>query len=84
MTLGTIKRYGVVADAIIMLGGLIGELKAGGYVIGNNNTGGIVDSENDDDESGSLAVNADEARRYLKLFKESLSDICRIANTLLK
>ena len=30
VALGTIKRYGLVADALIMLGGLSAELKAGG------------------------------------------------------
>ena len=39
--IGTIRRYGIVADAIIMIGGLSGELKSGGVKIGgNSNTNG--------------------------------------------
>jgi len=66
-----------------MLGGFIGELKAGGYKIGNDKTDAVYDAETDESEAEGVSVNADEAIRYLKLFKESLSDICRIANTLL-
>jgi hypothetical protein len=87
VTLGTIKRYGVVADALIMQGGLASELRAGGVkVAGGGSIQSIEDGGDDDDEDDESAekkdavirVNYPEARKYLKLFRDSLSDIYRI------
>jgi hypothetical protein len=52
VALGTIKRYGVVADAIIMVGGLGAALKAGGITVaggGGTLQEGIEDSEGEVD-----------------------------------
>ena len=87
VSLGTIKRYGTVADAIIMIGGLGAELKAGGFVIpgGSNNANDIgVDEEDDDSDLRPKSVNVPEVRRYAKLAAGSVMDILRIANPILK
>lgn len=85
--LGTIKRYGVIADTIIMQGGLISELRNGGIkIIGNNNLNDIGDSDDITDEdtvSSYPEVNASEVKKYIKLLKDSLGDVCRIIQPLL-
>lgn len=86
VTLGTIKRYGVVADAIIMLGGLAGELKSAGLMAGDSNKSGIEDSADmaDSDESDAdVGVNGGEVRRFIKLARESLMDVYKIASPVL-
>jgi hypothetical protein len=79
-TLGTIRRYGIVAEAIIMMGGLAGELKSGGIKIGSANTPVV-----DDDEEGSVdvQVNVNEVKRYIKLTKDSLEDIYNVVKPIL-
>lgn len=89
VTLGTIKRYGVVADALIMLGGLGSELRAGGIQVAGG--GGLQeaiteDSSDDDDENTSSdapTVNGGEVKRYLKLSKDALGDIYKIVKPIL-
>jgi hypothetical protein len=85
--LGTIKRYGLVADALIMLGGLSGELKAGGITLESDISSlqkPIEDTEFDDDtETPRAGVNGDEVVRYLKLSLDSLEDIYRIVKPIL-
>jgi len=96
VALGTIKRYGVVADAIIMLGGLGAELKAGGVKVAGGGGAPIngppieEDDEDDDDddggsakEPGALKVNFVEVKKYIKLSRDSLADIYRIVSPLL-
>ena len=87
IALGTIKRYGITADVIIMIGGLGGVLRAGGVKSMAVATGGYADQKaieednGDDDEGGeegSTEVNAEEARKYAKLVKGSVNDILRI------
>jgi hypothetical protein len=80
VALGTIKRYGVVADAIIMLGGAKGELRSGGIVLPGDSSN--EDEENEDDEP--KAVNKKELLKYLKLSKDSLSDIYKIVEPVLQ
>jgi len=89
VALGTIKRYGVVADAIIMMGGLGAVLRAGGVKgmaaapSGYADQKAIVDDEADldSDDDSPKQVNAAEAIKYIKLFKGSLADINRIVGT---
>lgn len=83
--LGTIKRYGVIADAIIMMGGLIGELKAGGLEVKGNEGGGLQksiedDSEDEDEDDVVKSVNKAEVIKYVKLAYDSFNDIIRIAS----
>ena len=80
VSLGTIKRYGIVADALIMTGGLQAELRKGGYIIGSGESRleePISDEEEDDSQKP--ALDPDEVKKYIQLSKDSLSDICRIA-----
>ena len=80
VSLGTIKRYGIVADALIMTGGLQAELRKGGYIIGSGESRleePISDEEEDDSQKPALDPN--EVKKYIQLSKDSLSDICRIA-----
>ena len=80
VSLGTIKRYGIVADALIMTGGLQAELRKGGYIVGSGESRleePISDEEEDDSEKP--ALDPDEVKKYIQLSKDSLSDICRIA-----
>eukprot|EP00596_Hydrurales_sp_CCMP1899_P010951 CAMPEP_0119043708 /NCGR_PEP_ID=MMETSP1177-20130426/25092_1 /TAXON_ID=2985 /ORGANISM="Ochromonas sp, Strain CCMP1899" /LENGTH=130 /DNA_ID=CAMNT_0007012407 /DNA_START=289 /DNA_END=678 /DNA_ORIENTATION=- len=82
--LGTIKRYGLVADAIIMLGGLGAELKGAGIKVAGVEFQGIPDegeSDEDEEEGGKKAaprVNGGEVRRFIKLSKDALGDMYRI------
>jgi hypothetical protein len=82
VALGTIKRYGLVADAIIMIGGLGGELKAGGIKMAAAATlqKGIEEDEGDEEEETEqkLRVNGPEVRRFIKLSKDALSDVYKI------
>ena len=80
VSLGTIKRYGIVADALIMTGGLQAEIRKGGYIVGSGESRleePISDEEEDD--SKEPALDPDEVKKYIQLSKDSLSDICRIA-----
>jgi rubrerythrin len=83
-SLGTIKRYGVVADAIIMLGGIKGELKQGNVKV--SGTGGGLqkaiedDEEDDEDEDKTIKVNYPEIQRFIKLSYDSIADIYRIVS----
>jgi len=84
IALGTIKRYGIVADAIIMLGGLKGELVKGGFKFATEAAlqQSIIDEEDEEESNVSGGgIDANEVRRYLKLFKDSISDIYRIAKS---
>jgi len=87
VALGTIKRYGVVADAIIMMGGLGSVLRAGGVksmaktVSAYADQKAIIDDEADEAEEEDeerRGVNEVEATKYIKLVKGSLADINRI------
>ena len=87
VALGTIKRYGVVADAIIMMGGLGSVLRAGGVksmaktVSAYADQKAIIDDEADEAEEEDeerRGVNEAEATKYIKLVKGSLADINRI------
>lgn len=80
VSLGTIKRYGVVADAIIMLGGLKAELRNGGFEIPGEAPKDINSIEEEDEDSNTLkpVLNPAEVKKYIKLSKDSLSDILRI------
>ena len=80
VALGTIKRYGLVADALIMIGGAKGELRQGGVKFGDEAT--IDEDEMDDDEP--KQVDKKELLRYLKLSKDSLSDIYKIVEPILE
>ena len=83
VSLGTIKRYGLVADAIIMIGGLGGELKQGGIqVVGGSNPNAANIEEEEEEEDGSPgnrpSVNGPEVRKYLKLSKDALLEIYKV------
>jgi hypothetical protein len=84
--LGTIKRYGVVADAIIMLGGIKGELKSGNVKVTDSGTSlqkAIEDDEDDEDDEEdktTIKVNYPEIQRFIKLSYDSIADIYRIAS----
>lgn len=93
VALGTIKRFGLTADALITLGGLESELRAGGVPVGKKGGGGggggigIVDEgeeEEGDGAEGAGGVNGPEARRLLRLARGALEDIDSIASTLLE
>jgi hypothetical protein len=77
-TLGTIRRFGIIADFLITLGGLEGELKTGG-ILASDEDAGIVDEGAD----GEVNVNRGEALKFLRLAIGSLQDIDRISETLL-
>ena len=84
VSLGTIKRYGVVADAIIMQGGLAAELRSGGLQVGGEQSKNDIEIEDDDeDEKSQKTVNPAEVKKYIKLFQGSLQDICRIGEPIL-
>ena len=84
-TLGTIRRYGIVADALIMLGGLAGELKSGG--IKTTYGGGEINKDLDDDDEtdtkDETKLNTSEVKKYLKLSKDSLQDIYNVVKPVL-
>ena len=87
-SLGTIKRYGLVADAIIMLGGLGAELKAAGVKVAGVEFQGIPDGgdeedDEDEEEAKKPRVNGGEVRRFIKLSKDALGDIYRIVAPIL-
>ena len=87
VALGTIKRYGLVADALIMLGGLSAELKAGGIDY-TPKTPTLQQSieDDEDDTSGSdetKSINGAEVRKYIGLSKGSLQDIFKIVQPIL-
>ena len=84
ISLGTIKRYGTVADALIMIGGLGSELRAGGFEVGGEvkpMQGAIIDDEATDDEEKKL--DPDAVKKYVGLVRDSLNDICRIGEPVL-
>lgn len=84
VALGTIKRYGVVADALIMMGGLGSVLRAGGVKGMSAATSAYADQAAilDDDETAEddevKTVDTKEAVKFIKLIKGSLADINRI------
>ena len=89
VALGTIKRYGVVADYIIMAGGLGAELRKAGIKVaggGGPANGAPIDedAEEDEEEDEVKKVNAKEVKRYIKLSKDSLGDVFRIVGPILK
>ena len=96
VALGTIKRFGLAADALITLGGLENELRGGGVRVGTagggggGGGGGLGDAtlEIVEDEEGEaiedIRVNGPEARRFLQLARNALEDIDTIASTLLE
>ena len=82
-TLGTIRRFGIVADAIIMLGGLGGELRAGGVKVGGGGSSmqaGIEDVEEDSDSP--VEINGSEVKRYVQLSIDALQDIYTLVKKL--
>jgi hypothetical protein len=85
-SLGTIKRYGVVADAIIMIGGIKGELTAGGVRFAGGTSASLQKSieddvdDDDDDEVKEIKVNYPEIQRYIKLSYDSINDIYNIVS----
>lgn len=86
-SLGTIKRYGLVADAIIMLGGLGAELKGAGIKVAGVEFQGIPDNGDEEEEVEEEVkkprVNGGEVRRFIKLSKDALGDIYRIVAPIL-
>lgn len=81
VSLGTIKRFGLTADALITLGGLGSELRTGGVAVAGDSGG--VDLGQEDEEGGG-GVNGPEARRFLRLARNALEDIDSITSTLLE
>ena len=81
--LGTIKRYGVVADAIIMLGGLQSALIAGGIKIDKQS--GLQDEieDDNDDDSTIKSVDKSEVKKYVDLSQNSLNDIYKTVKRIL-
>jgi hypothetical protein len=91
VALGTIKRFGLTADALITLGGLESELRAGGVPVpkagggsGGGGGGAVGIGDEDEDEEGVGGVNGPEARRFLRLARSALEDIDSIASALLE
>lgn len=82
VSLGTIKRFGLTADALITLGGLGSELRTGGVAVAGDSGG--VDLGQEEDEEGGGGVNGPEARRFLRLARNALEDIDSITSTLLE
>ena len=83
-TLGTIRRYGIVADALIMLGGLAGELKSGGIKVTYGGESPIQKGiEDDEAEEETTTLNVAEVKRYIKLSKDSLQDIFNVVKPIL-
>lgn len=84
VALGTIKRYGVVADAIIMMGGLGSVLRAGGVkgmsaaTSAYADQAAILDDDDTTDDDEAKLVDSKEAVKFIKLIKGSLADINRI------
>ena len=85
VALGTIKRYGVVADAIIMMGGLAEALRAGGIEVAGGGGGYIdqapiidSDSDLDDEDTTDKKVNANEVKKYIKLTRGAFQDIDKV------
>lgn len=73
----------MVADALIMLGGLSGELKSAGLKVKEAATlqAAIEDDDEAEDEE-KPPVNASEVKRFLKLSLGSLADIYKIVQPL--
>ena len=78
ISLGTIKRYGTVADALIMLGGLTSELRAGGYTFDVEKPKLEQAIEDYEEEEEKKTLDPSEVKRYIKLTHDSLNDIYRI------
>ena len=83
-------RYGVVADAIIMLGGLAEALRAGGVEVGAKGGGykdqaAIIDEDEfeDSEDDEKKVVDGAEIKKYLKLSRGSLEDINRMTEPIL-
>lgn len=74
-----------MADAIIMLGGLAGELRAGGVKIaggGSTLQKGIEDDGDDVDASDPVEINASEVKRFVGLSVDALQDIYTVVKKL--
>lgn len=84
VALGTIKRFGLTADALITLGGLGSELRAGGVAVEGGGGGGGLGVGDDEGEEKPEGVNGPEARRYLRLARNAMEDIDVIASALLE
>lgn len=88
VALGTIKRYGLVADAIIMIGGLSEALRAGGIEVAGGG-GGYADQaaiEVDDDaadEDAEKKVDSKEVKKYIQLVRGAFEDINKITAPIL-
>ena len=78
VSLGTIKRYGTVADALIMLGGLSSELRAGGFEVAGEKPKLEQAIEDDEEPDENKSLDPAEVKKYIKLSRDSLNDICRI------
>jgi hypothetical protein len=83
VALGTIKRYGLVADAIIMIGGIGGELKAGGIKMAAAASLQQGIEEDEEEEGETPKVNGPEVRRFIKLSRDALSDVYKIVAPIL-
>lgn len=85
VALGTIKRYGLVADALIMIGGLSAELKAGGidYLPKTASLQESIEDDEEDEGDGEKRVNGAEVRKYIGLSRGSLQDIFNIVKGVL-
>lgn len=84
VALGTIKRFGLTADALITLGGLASELRSGGVPVGDGGGGSSDAIEEEGEEGAAEGVNGPEARRYLQLARNALEDIDVIASALIE
>ncbi|GAB5037648.1 Hypothetical protein NocV09_09400100 [Nannochloropsis oceanica] len=78
-SLGTIRRFGLTADYIIMIGGLETELRVGGVLPPLKDA--IEDLE--DEEGNGKSVNRGEAVKFVKLARGSLQEIDRISSSVL-
>ena len=87
IALGTIKRYGLVADAIIMVGGLSEALRAGGIKVAGGGGGykdqAAIEEDDEDEDDAPKKVDDKEVKKYIKLVKGAFEDISKITNPIL-
>lgn len=89
IALGTIKRYGYIADAIIMVGGISEALKAGGVKVKSTGVSlqkSIEEDSEEEEEEGStpqLTVDKAELKKYVRLALGSFKDIDKIVAPIL-
>ena len=87
IALGTIKRYGLVADAIIMVGGLSEALRAGGIKVEGGGGGykdqAAIEEEDEEEDDSPKKVDAKEVKKYIALSKGAFEDISKITNPIL-